>query len=188
MNDNLVCATCGETNPADARFCIGCGNTISAAATTGATVKLKGSGCPACGALNPDGATFCSACGRVAGEPRARPVLVAPPRMHPRVSAPPPFVSIQHRRRPHWHGPQAMPALMMLSILLLIGSVISHRAGVPLFLFFLLPFGLFRRRGLGATHQYAAAFWGLGLLFLILTKALWPGLLVLVALWLLFGR
>lgn len=46
------CSSCGEVNPAGAKFCYNCGNKM--------TEELK---CPACGELNPAGAKFCLSCG-----------------------------------------------------------------------------------------------------------------------------
>ncbi len=49
------CGKCGTQNHADARFCSGCGNAISA--------PQAGQNCPKCGTATPAGALFCSGCG-----------------------------------------------------------------------------------------------------------------------------
>jgi class 3 adenylate cyclase/tetratricopeptide (TPR) repeat protein len=49
-----ACASCGRENPADAKFCNGCG------------ASLLG-GCPGCGRANPPDARFCSECGTALG-------------------------------------------------------------------------------------------------------------------------
>jgi Zn-finger nucleic acid-binding protein/ribosomal protein L40E len=62
-------------NPLDARFCINCGASLTAAAT-GPTTRLDGTVCPNCGAQNPENARFCAVCGQqLAAEsvPRSRP-------------------------------------------------------------------------------------------------------------------
>ncbi|HEX7084027.1 MAG TPA: adenylate/guanylate cyclase domain-containing protein [Gaiellaceae bacterium] len=46
----MVCASCGNENPAGARFCEGCGNSLAAT-------------CAACGTVASSGARFCSGCG-----------------------------------------------------------------------------------------------------------------------------
>ncbi len=48
----MKCASCGQKNAADARFCGNCGTELEA------TVE-----CPACGGSNPAGQRFCNSCG-----------------------------------------------------------------------------------------------------------------------------
>ncbi|MDP9242157.1 MAG: zinc-ribbon domain-containing protein, partial [Actinomycetota bacterium] len=60
----MVCPTCGNENPAEARFCLECGT------------ALGGSRCAVCGTSLPPGAKFCLACGApvsTAGQPPAAP-------------------------------------------------------------------------------------------------------------------
>jgi class 3 adenylate cyclase/tetratricopeptide (TPR) repeat protein len=55
----MKCTSCGTENPDKARFCMSCGNALSAT-------------CPKCGAENPPGAKFCIECGNaLAGAPSA---------------------------------------------------------------------------------------------------------------------
>ncbi len=53
-----ACPSCGDSTPAGARFCTGCGESLVGA-------------CRACGAELPDGARFCPSCGTPAPEPPA---------------------------------------------------------------------------------------------------------------------
>jgi class 3 adenylate cyclase/tetratricopeptide (TPR) repeat protein len=50
--DSPKCETCGHTNPAGARFCGGCGDSLSGALA-----------CPSCGELAARDQSFCTACG-----------------------------------------------------------------------------------------------------------------------------
>ena len=58
----MTCPECGTENPDSARFCGGCGGSLSAAPE-----------CPDCGTENPRGQAFCNGCGRrlVEKEPEA---------------------------------------------------------------------------------------------------------------------
>jgi len=47
---NVTCPSCGQENPAGARFCNGCGMTVEGL-------------CPRCGKANPAGSRFCNSCG-----------------------------------------------------------------------------------------------------------------------------
>jgi tetratricopeptide (TPR) repeat protein len=51
-----ICAACGESNPADAKFCGGCGQPLVAEVL-----------CPACGTRNKSGQRFCNGCGQPFG-------------------------------------------------------------------------------------------------------------------------
>jgi class 3 adenylate cyclase/tetratricopeptide (TPR) repeat protein len=59
----MVCPTCGNENPAEARFCLECGS------------ALAGSRCASCETALPPGAKFCLACGAAVqtAEPHAAP-------------------------------------------------------------------------------------------------------------------
>ncbi len=50
----IVCAACGQANPAGGKFCQACGKPLT----------QPGQTCPACRAQNPAGAKFCSSCGK----------------------------------------------------------------------------------------------------------------------------
>jgi membrane protease subunit (stomatin/prohibitin family) len=50
------CPECGTANPASARFCLNCGQSLVTTVT-----------CPDCGAENPAAAKFCTGCGRALG-------------------------------------------------------------------------------------------------------------------------
>lgn len=66
MSPALACPACGESNPAGARFCNGCGQHLAL------LTPLRA--CVACGELSPARARFCIACGRrVASGPAAVP-------------------------------------------------------------------------------------------------------------------
>ena len=199
MAETLSCARCGETNPADARFCIGCGELVATQATTGPTMKLKGIACPACGAVSPEESVFCASCGRVVGEPRVQPAPqptypgarqaprpVYPPRIYPRVNTPPTIVPSQRQQQSQTQHTNWTPLIAVAAVLFLVMNMSGMRSGFPFFLFFFLPLGLLRRHS--GTRNFAPAFWMLGLVVLFATKAFWPGILVLLALWMLFGR
>src|SRR5712691_411475 len=62
----MQCPSCGNENPADAKFCLECGSALARA-------------CPNCGAPIPATAKFCSECGTALGA--AAPV--APARTQP---------------------------------------------------------------------------------------------------------
>jgi class 3 adenylate cyclase/tetratricopeptide (TPR) repeat protein len=73
----MRCPSCGQENPAGARFCLACGTRLPAV-------------CAQCGAALPDGARFCPACGHAV--PAGVGASVAPPAV-PAVGAPPPAQS-----------------------------------------------------------------------------------------------
>ena len=56
----LICTRCRRPNPADARFCTGCGAAIEPT-------------CAACGTANPGDSRFCKACGQQLLAPAAAP-------------------------------------------------------------------------------------------------------------------
>src|SRR4051812_3204176 len=64
----MICPACNRQNPADARFCTGCGNALELL-------------CPACQTANPADSRFCKACGKplaVLTVPQAEPLLPTP--------------------------------------------------------------------------------------------------------------
>jgi hypothetical protein len=63
MADVISCEGCGDENPADARFCIGCGAALMRAAT-GPTIRLGAMECPDCYTINPADSFYCGNCGR----------------------------------------------------------------------------------------------------------------------------
>src|SRR2546421_3779746 len=76
-----VCQSCGTDNPAQARFCMSCGNALEAV-------------CPSCNTVNPQQAKFCMSCGTaLAGDAPAAPSPAPAPR--PRAAELPP----EERRR-----------------------------------------------------------------------------------------
>jgi len=60
----MECPSCGQSNPAGARFCGGCAALLAEQVT-----------CPACGAANPAGQRFCNSCAASLAPPPAGPVL-----------------------------------------------------------------------------------------------------------------
>ena len=55
----VACPGCGRINPADAKFCLECGQKFE-----------QGVVCPSCGHVNPAGAKFCLECGAKIGAPK----------------------------------------------------------------------------------------------------------------------
>jgi len=55
MGDTAQCRSCGQENLPEARFCSGCGGSLTAVA------------CPGCGTESPVGKRFCSSCGHALG-------------------------------------------------------------------------------------------------------------------------
>lgn len=203
MAQTTACANCGELNPAEAHFCIGCGKSLVAQAATGPTTKLQGQVCPTCGAANPLHAQFCSTCGHATAQPTQRPQpQAAPPanapqpiypppqpRIYPRVNVPPVYVPRPTRPGPQWGQGRINPAVVVMAVVFLVFTVIGSRSGWPLFFLFLplgMGGGLFR--GHSPLRNWGPAFWILGLLFLFLTKTFWPGIFILWMLWAIFGR
>ena len=142
---------------------------------------------------------FCASCGRVVGEPRVQPAPqptypsarqaprpVYPPRIYPRVNTPPTIVPSQRQQQSQTQHTNWTPLIAVAAVLFLVMNMSGMRSGFPFFLFFFLPLGLLRRHS--GTRNFAPAFWMLGLVVLFATKAFWPGILVLLALWMLFGR
>jgi class 3 adenylate cyclase/tetratricopeptide (TPR) repeat protein len=66
-----VCQNCGNENPADARFCMSCGNALEAV-------------CPSCGTVAPPEAKFCMSCGTaLKGDAPPAPARAEPVRAKP---------------------------------------------------------------------------------------------------------
>ncbi|HEU5091028.1 MAG TPA: zinc ribbon domain-containing protein [Roseiflexaceae bacterium] len=90
MQATAKCSTCGGRSPADALFCIECGESLSSA--TGVTTRLSPATCRACGAERNSSGNFCSMCGQPFEEPVAAglpwPAAQTPP--HTRGGAPRP--------------------------------------------------------------------------------------------------
>ncbi len=88
MQATAKCSSCGGRSPADALFCIECGESLSSA--TGVTTRLPATTCRACGAERISSGNFCSMCGQPFSEPVAPglpwPAVQTPP--HARVGAP----------------------------------------------------------------------------------------------------
>lgn len=204
MTQTTACADCGEINPPEARFCIGCGESLALQAAIGPTTKLQGNVCSACGSANPANAQFCATCGRTTGEgsaralPQAVPPTIAPrlpsypppqPRIYPRVNVPPVYVPRSTRPAPQWGHPRGGPAIALVAIAFVVLSIVATRSGWPLFVLF-LPLGLFGGlfRGRSPVRNWGPVFWMIGLLLLIATKTFWPGILVLWLIWSLIGR
>ena len=57
MVETLGCPQCSTNNPVDARFCINCGASLTAAVTS-PTMGLEGAACPTCSTHNPEHAGF----------------------------------------------------------------------------------------------------------------------------------
>ena len=152
MPEILHCDRCGGDNPTDARFCIDCGAPIGAAAT-GPTTRLTGIVCPSCKTNNPEHARFCVVCGRAFGA--ATPA-------QPRPAAPPAAASAPTRPAAHPSYPRMAtpPALM---------AVRPHVPSSPQ-----------RRQGLG--DDPGAVVFLIGLVALLASHTIWPGILLLLGL------
>jgi rRNA maturation endonuclease Nob1 len=59
----VVCASCGKENGSHYRFCLGCGNDLSSAASRTAAAPPANVACANCGHWNPAGLDACSNCG-----------------------------------------------------------------------------------------------------------------------------
>lgn len=200
MAQTMACADCGEINPAEARFCIGCGESLALQAATGPTTKLQSTVCPVCGSATPVNATFCPTCGHstkpetASQQPQATPPPVAAPprpvypppqpRVYPRVNVPPTYVPRPTQRGPQSGNAAYLPLIVFMALIFVFSNFISVRWGWPLFFLF-LPLGMFGRsfRGYGSLRNYAPAFWIIGLLFLIITNTFFPGILLLWLIW-----
>ena len=104
MNSQTIrCTSCGNENPGDARFCIECSASLVQAAE-GSTTRLPGKLCSHCGSRNPDEALFCVICGRGFAQqrpaPAARPAPAPSARPTP-ASRPTPTHSQRQHSYPH---------------------------------------------------------------------------------------
>ena len=151
MAEKLICEQCGGDSPTDARFCIDCGATVAPAAT-GPTTRLQGVRCPGCGSGNPEHARFCVVCGRGL-TPDAMATQPRPQPVAPPISQPRAHSAHQHSY-PQVAAPQA------------------PQIGPPQ-----RPYAPARRSH--GWHNPAPIF-VIGLLFLLITRSLWPGILVLI--------
>jgi len=61
----MICQACNTENPDQAKFCMGCGDTLQNV-------------CPECGTELPTGAKFCFSCGAKIGEPASAPAATVP--------------------------------------------------------------------------------------------------------------
>ncbi|HWQ45849.1 MAG TPA: zinc ribbon domain-containing protein [Longilinea sp.] len=82
MTDTLICPTCGTSNPAGTRFCIGCGAGLVQASVPSTPAGV----CPQCGTALVPGAVFCSHCGAATQSQNP----IEPPRAAQRPNLPPP--------------------------------------------------------------------------------------------------
>ena len=156
MPEILHCDRCGGDNPTDARFCIDCGGPIGAA-TTGPTTRLSGIGCPSCSTNNPEHARFCVVCGRAFGAAQpAQPRPAAPP-----VGAPAPT---RPTARPSYPRMATPPTLM------------TSRPQPPA----QPPMTAQHRHGFG--NDPGAVVFLIGLVALLASHTIWPGILLLLGL------
>jgi ribosomal protein L40E len=121
-----------------------------APAATGPTTRLAGVQCPVCGAGNPEHARFCVVCGRGLN------AGAVAPRPHAQPAIPP--APRTHSPSRHSYPQVAMPQAP------LIGP--PRQTHAPL-------------RRWHSTHGGAPLFL-IGLLFLLITHTIWPGILVLI--------
>ena len=150
MAETLHCDRCGGDSPADARFCIDCGAPVGTA-TTGPTTRLAGITCPSCNTNNPEHARFCVVCGRAFGAaPSLRPRPAAPPIAPPTATRPPVRPSYPRMATP----PTLIPA--------------RPQPPAP-------P----RHRHVSGSDPSAIIFIA-GLVLLLSTHAIWPGILLLL--------
>jgi hypothetical protein len=196
MADTVRCKSCGEKNPADARFCIDCGASLIAA-TTGPTTKLGGLACPSCQANNPENARFCVVCGRDMGATAPKPAPARPtpsrpaapprpaPHIHPRMAAPPAPMPYRPAHPPHlrphghWQGGNPGNWVFLIGLFLLLTSHhiwpgILVVIGISIFLNQAARGRL--DRGLGAL------LWLGGLALLFTTGSFWPLIVMLLLL------
>jgi Double zinc ribbon len=156
MPEILHCDRCGGDSPTDARFCIDCGAPVGAA-TTGPTTRLTGIVCPACNTNNPDHARFCVVCGRAFGATApAQPRPIAP-----RPAAPAPT---QPAARPSYPRMATPPTL------------VPGRALPP------TPPPSTAQRRQGTSHDPGAVVFLIGLVALLASHTIWPGILLLLGL------
>ena len=156
MPEILHCDRCGGDSPNDARFCIECGAPIGVA-TTGPTTRLSGIMCPTCNTNNPEHARFCVVCGRSFG-------AAAPP--PPRPVAPPPMPRAPTR-------PAARPSYPRMATP---PTLLPGRALPPP----QPPKPTYRRQG--TSHDLGAVIFLIGLVALLASRTIWPGILLLLGL------
>jgi hypothetical protein len=157
MPEILHCDRCGGDSPTDARFCIDCGAPIGAA-TTGPTMRLSGIVCPACNTNNPEHARFCVVCGRAFGA--AAPPLPRPGTLPPAAAPAPTRPAV----RPSYPRMATPPTL------------VPSRPWPPAH----PPSTTHRRQG--ASHDPGAVVFLIGLLALLASHTIWPGILLLIGL------
>ena len=164
MAEMTRCERCGGQNPADARFCIDCGASL-AAATTGPTTRLAGVACPSCRTSNPENARFCVVCGRgLDGGAASRP-HPAPARPTPRPTPPPiarPAPPVVRQSYPRTSTPPTW---------------VPYRPGMR-------PIQPARPRG-GNPGNWIFL---VGLLVLLTSGNIWPGILIVVGFSMLFNQ
>jgi ribosomal protein L40E len=156
MPEILHCDRCGGDNPNDARFCIDCGAPIGAA-TTGPTTRLTGIICRSCNTNNPEHARFCVVCGRAFG-------AAAPPQ--PRSAAPPAATPAPTR-------PAARPSYPRMATPPTLTPWRQWSPARP-------PMPTHRRQGLG--NDPGGVVFLIGLVALLASHTIWPGILLLLGL------
>ena len=191
----MRCEKCAAEIPADGKFCIECGTSVSQAAT-GATERLPdyagGRQCAACGTRNPPGAAFCVTCGRSL---EARPVADAPANPLPIPSADAPLTSVpaasvesapaaRSRRggfSVEWGGIMGGIWLIGIAVLAVTGwwwPGIMVLVGISALVGGLQSGGSWEQRWGGLQ----GAIWTFGIAVLAVTGWWWPGIMVLVGL------
>jgi hypothetical protein len=156
MPEILHCDRCGGDSPNDARFCIDCGGPIGAA-TTGPTTRLTGIVCPACNTNNPEHARFCVVCGRAFGAATpAQPGPGAPPASMPAPTRP--------AARPSYPRMATPPTLM---------AARPQRPAHP-------PTPTHHRQGWSGDPGPIVFL--VGLVALLASHTIWPGILLLLGL------
>jgi Double zinc ribbon len=164
MAETHHCKRCGGVSPADARFCIDCGAPLAPAAT-GDTTRLPGMRCPSCATNNPEHARFCVVCGRglVGGvTPAARPAPQPRPALQPRPPAMPPGPKGASPHSPRQHSyPRVASPPVVLPVAPRPPVVITHRSN-------------------RSARANGPLLFGVGLLILIVTGNIWPGILWLI--------
>lgn len=162
------CPICHADAPPGGRFCIECGALLSRPAATGATERLpdapEGAICRECGIVNPGHATYCVNCGRALAPERAaapRPAVAAPQPTPPAASyAPRPAASVDipQLALPTIPDPLAIPPQRR-----------SARTAS-------------RQWRYGRAHGQSplGLIIPIGIVFLIATDHIWPGILILI--------
>lgn len=169
MADQMRCPTCGEETPSDARFCIGCGTTLDAA--TGPTLRLAGKPCRFCASENPENATYCLQCGHALNPTSAVPVT---PRPRPAVTMARPA----GRRASHQGGFDFGQPWMWMWIFFPLMIVFNRYATILIPIFFGVGFYAAMRSRNRRDNLLALVLIG-GFSVLMITKTIWPGILVL---------